>query len=195
MAPMFKHGFKSRCERTALEKRSELGLGPLDKLDPNDLAKHLEITICRPSDIPGVSAACLHQLLHEDPDAWSAVTLRHGSQTTIIVNTAHSAARRSSDLMHELAHIILGHTPTRVDVTEDLQLLLRTHDHAQEDEANWLAGCLLLPRPVLVNLRRLRAEASDAARQYGVSVPMFTYRLQVSGVEIQERRSQAWRSR
>ena len=96
--------------------------------------------------------------------------------------------------MHELAHIILGHTPSRVDVTEDLQLLLRTHDRAQEDEANWLAGCLLLPRPVLVAVQRRRTQPGDAAREYGVSVPMFTYRLQVSGVQIQARRLAAWRA-
>jgi len=191
---VFKRGFKSWCERIALEKRADLGLRQLDKLDPYQLARHLGMKILRPDEVPGVSAACLKRLLRDDADAWSAVTLRHGSQTTIILNTAHYPARRSSDLMHELAHIILGHTPSRVDVTDDLQLLLRTHDRAQEDEANWLSGCLLLPRPVLLHLQRQRTEASDAAREYGVSVPMFTYRLQVSGVQIQVRRLAAWRA-
>jgi Zn-dependent peptidase ImmA (M78 family) len=191
---VFKRGFKSWCERTAVEKRAELGLRQLDKLDPYQLAQHLGITIQRPEEVPGVSAACLKRLLRDDRDAWSAVTLRHGSHSTIILNTAHSAARRASDLMHELAHIILGHTPSRVDVTDDLQLLLRTHDRVQEDEANWLAGCLLLPRPVLVSLQRRRAQPGEAAREYGVSVPMFTYRLQVSGVQIQASRLAAWRA-
>lgn len=188
---MFKRGFKAWCERTALDKRTDLGLRQVDKLDPYDLANHLGVTIRRPDEIPSVSQGCLKRLLRDDRDSWSAITLRHGSQTTIILNTAHSVARQASDLMHELAHIILGHTPARVDVTDDLQLLLRTHDPGQEDEANWLAGCLLLPRPALLNLQRRRIDPADAAREYGVSVPMFTYRLQVSGATIQARRLKA----
>jgi IrrE N-terminal-like domain len=191
---VFKRGFKSWCERAALEKRSALGLRPLDRLDPYDLAKHLGVIIRRPDEIPGVSPECLKRLLREDPDGWSAVTIRHGSVTLIIMNTAHSAARQASDLMHELAHMLLGHNPSRVDVTEDMQLLLRTHDRTQEDEANWFAGCLLLPRPVLMSVQRRRQPSNEAAREYGVSVDMVTYRLQVTGVAIQGRRLQARRS-
>lgn len=191
---MFKRGFKSWCERVALEKRSTLGLRSLDRLDPYALAKHLDVIIHRPNEVPGVSAECLNRLLVDDPDGWSAVTIRQGAVTLIVLNTAHSPARQASDLMHELAHMLLGHTPARVDVTEDMQLLLRTHDRGQEDEANWLAGCLLLPRPILIKVQRRRQASNDAATEYGVSVDMITYRLQVTGVAIQARRLQARRS-
>lgn len=192
---MFRHGFKSWCERIALEKRAELGLQPLDRLDPNDLAKQLGVVVRFPKDVPGLSSGCLKRLLEDDPDGWSAVSLRQGSRTIIIMNSAHSKARQASDLMHELAHLLLAHTPARVDVTKDMQLLLRTHDRGQEDEANWLAGCLLLPRPIVMTVHRKRQAATAAAHEYGVSVDMVNYRLRVTGVGIQEQRLQARRSR
>ena len=188
---MFRHGFKSWCERIALERRTELGLKPDDRLDPRLLAEHLGITVLQPSAIPGLSQKSLTQLLETDRDGWSAITLRQDTRSLIVLNTAHSAARQVSDLMHELAHILLAHTPSRVDVTVDMYLLLRTHDHAQEDEANWFAGCLLLPRPAVLDIHRRKEPAPDAAKRYGVSVEMMNYRLQVTGVAIQERRLKA----
>lgn len=192
---MFRHGFKSWCERIALEKRSELGLSPLDRLDPYQLAKPLGVVVRFPNDIPGLSSESLKRLLHDDPDGWSGVSIRQGSHTLVILNNAHSKARQASDLMHEVAHLLLVHTPARVDVTKDMQLLLRTHDRNQEDEANWLAGCLLLPRPIVMSLQRKRQAASAAANEYGVSLEMLNYRLKVTGVGIQAQRLQARRSR
>ncbi|HET9642622.1 MAG TPA: ImmA/IrrE family metallo-endopeptidase [Burkholderiaceae bacterium] len=53
------------------------------------------------------------------PSCWSAVTLIVGDRKVIILNTSHSAARQSSDLMHELAHLIRGHSAQEVDVSEE----------------------------------------------------------------------------
>ena len=190
---MFKRGFKTTCERLAIEKRVQLGLRAGDPIDPWALAAALGIRVLTPHDVPGVSATCLQRLLRDDPDSWSAVTLRVGGhRDLVIVNSAHSKARQASNLVHELAHVILAHVPTRVDVTPDQQLLLRTHDSNQEDEAAWLAGCLLLPRPALLVIARDGGASLDTARRYGVSVEMLTYRLRVSGVEIQTRRGARW---
>lgn len=65
----------------------------------------------------------------------------------------HRNGRLASDIMHELAHLIIGHEPARVDVTEDGLLILNTFSQKQEDEAKWLSGCLLLPRPALLAIR------------------------------------------
>jgi Zn-dependent peptidase ImmA (M78 family) len=128
-------------------------------------------------------------LLREDPDSWSAVTLRLPGVDLVIVNSAHSKARQASNLMHELAHILLGHSPARVDVSEEGHLLLKSHDQAQEEEANWLAGCLILPRPCLMHVVRKGGARADHAQHFGVSVDMLTYRLRVTGVEVQARRA------
>ena len=67
-------------------------------------------------------------------------------------------------------------------------IALRTHNEEQEDEANWLAGCLLLPRDVLLAIRRKRLLDEEACAEYGVSLAMLRYRFNVTGVDVQLRR-------
>lgn len=186
---MFKRGFKAWCERVALEKRTELGLRPIDPLPPARLAETIGVRIWTPEEVPDLPSDCLRTLLQDDPDSWSAVALRLPGIDLIIVNSAHSKARQVSNLMHELAHILLGHNPSRVDVSEEGHLLLRTHDQSQEEEANWFSGCLLLPRPCLFSILRNGGATKESAQSFGVSLDMLTYRLRVTGVEIQARRA------
>lgn len=176
---MFARGFKSWCERVALTQRGELQLRPSDPLDPRLLANHLEVNVWTASEVPGLDPECLHVLIEKDPDSWSAVTLCTGSKDLIIINPVHSDGRRASDIMHELSHIILGHEPARVDVSEDGLLVLNSYDKEQEEEAKWLSGCLLLPRDALLLIRRRGMSHEVAASMYGVSVPMLKYRLNV----------------
>ncbi|MGH9461481.1 MAG: ImmA/IrrE family metallo-endopeptidase, partial [Vicinamibacteria bacterium] len=126
-------------------------------------------------------------LTHDDPGSWSAVTLSVGTKRLVLLNPSHSHARRASDLMHELSHLVIGHDPSRVDVTEDGTLLVNTYDGDQEDEANWLAGTLLLPRPALIHIRSRGADLAWVGREYGVSIDMLRYRLNITGVEYQLR--------
>jgi hypothetical protein len=193
---VFKRGFKTSCEQLALQRRVQLKLRATDPLQPRALAESLGIRVLTPADVPSLSAQCLRTLLQDDPDSWSGITLRLGAhRDLIIVNSSHSRVRQASDLVHELAHILLGHNPTRVDVTADQELLLRTHDPAQEDEAAWLGGCLLLPRPALLAIMRDGGPTADAARRYGVSMEMLMYRFRVTGVDLQTRRTTVRASR
>lgn len=182
---MFARGFKAWCENVAIQQRRDLDLQPTDPLDPWQLAKHLGIDVHTPSEIPGLDPACLETLLKEDPDSWSAVTISAGSKDVIILNSSHSGGRPASDLTHELAHILLGHEPARIDLTDDGVLMLSTYDKKQEEEANWLAGCLLLPRDALIVIRSQGVDSNTAARRYGVSRQMLIYRQNVTGVDYQ----------
>lgn len=186
---MFKRGFKTSCERLALQKRADVSLRPADALDPRLLATALGATVVTPTEIPGLSPESLSILLKTDPDSWSAATLRSPGLDLMIINSAHSPGRQASDLMHELSHVLLGHKASRIDVSADQQLLLRTHDPDQESEANWLAGCLLLPRPALLAIRRKGITDLRAAQHYGVSLEMLQYRMRVTGVLLQARRA------
>ncbi len=179
---MYERGFKSWCEKVALQQRLELRLRPADPLDPVLLAKHLDVLIWTADEVPGVDRQALKVLTQQDSDSWSAVTLCTGTKDVIIVNPKHRNGRRASDIMHELAHLIIGHEPARVDVTDDGLLILNTFSQDQEDEAKWLSGCLLLPRPALLTIRCQGLEESTAAKRFGVSVPMLTYRLRVLGL-------------
>ena len=186
---MFSRGFKSWCETTALVQRKAIGLPATEPLDPNRLAKHLGVNVMRAEEVPGLDADTLQVLLTEDPDSWSAITVSVGARDLIIVNSSHSGGRPASDLTHELSHILIGHEPARVDITEDGLLILNSYDKTQEEEANWLSGCLLLPREALFAIRRRRLTDTVAAREYGVSVAMLRFRLNVSGVDFQLKRA------
>lgn len=182
---MFRRGFKTWCEKVALEQRRALSLHPVDPLSPLRLAKQLGVEVWSVEKVPGVDSDCLRTLLEEDPDSWSAVTINTGSKNVIISNTAHSDGRRASDLMHEISHVLIGHKLGRVDVTEDGLLLLNTYDKQQEEEAMWLTGCLLLPRPAVLFIHRHNMDAKVVEKKYGVTNSMLRYRLGVTGVAKQ----------
>jgi len=185
---MFARGFKTWCETCALLQRRRLQLKPTDPLDPTRLAGLLRVGIHTAAEVPGLDAESL-AILRRDSGSWSAVTISDGIRHVIIVNPWHSKGRTSSDTMHELAHVLRGHTPARIDITEDGSLILNTYDRDQEDEANWLAGCLLLPREALLHIRGARSDLSSAATHYGVSMDLLTYRMNITGVETQFRRA------
>lgn len=186
---MYARGFKSWCERVALQQRTELSLRPEDPLDPMALAKHLGVEVWTAEQVPGLDPAHLGVLVEKDPDSWSAITLCTGVKDLIIVNPAHGGGRRASDIMHEIAHILIGHDPARVDVTEDGLLMLSSYDKQQEEEAKWLSGCLLLPREALLLIRRRKLDPESAARTYGVSDQMLTFRQRVLNLVPQSGRA------
>jgi Zn-dependent peptidase ImmA (M78 family) len=179
---MYARGFKSWCEKVSLQQRLDLGLRPTDPLDPVLLASHLDVLVWAATEVPGVESIALKVLTEEDPDSWSAVTLCTGVRDVIITNPRHRNGRRASDIMHELAHLIIGHEPARVDITEDGLLILNTFSQDQEDEAKWLSACLLLPRPLLLAIRRQRLDEATAAKKCGVSAQMLKYRMQMLGL-------------
>jgi len=190
---MFRRGFKSWCEETALKVRKHQGLAPTGPLSPFVLARELRVEVIEPSALKDLPDDVCRRLLREHSDCWSAVTIPANPTPLVVYNPAHSAARQNSDLMHELAHILLGHKATVMFVDPNTHLALRTHDQAQEEEANWLAGCLLLPREVLLHIKATQLADDLACRQYGVSAKMLAYRMNVSGVNLQQRRALRWR--
>jgi Zn-dependent peptidase ImmA (M78 family) len=152
------------------------------------LASHLGVILKTPKDFPRLAKATRTRLLGEHADSWSAFTIIDGRQPMVVYNSAQSAARTASNLMHELAHIILGHRPAKMFMSAS-GIPIRSHDKDQEDEAAWLAGCLLLPRPTLLAIGRNRMAESEACAMFGVSRELLNYRLNVSGVKVQLRRS------
>ena len=183
-------GFKAWAERTASTVRREQDLLPTEPLDPLQLAAHLGVRVVSPQDYPDLPLDIRIQLLERDPTGWSAATLFVGDSAIVIYNSEHSQGRQRSDIVHELAHILLEHDPATVVFSEDGRMATRTFDQKQEDEANWLGWTLLLPRNALVVARQRRMAKAQIARAYGVSEQLVGYRLRVTGVDIQMRREQ-----
>lgn len=185
---MFERGFKTWCEKFATDKRKELGLEASTPLDTRALAQHLGVKVWTPADVPGLSSLSMDVLLRNDgvtPSCWSAVTVLAGGRVLVILNSSHSPARQASDLTHELAHRIRGHEAQEVEVSVEGLMLLKSYDKLQEEEADWLSGCLLLPRDALLAIKRRRLEDATAATEYGVSLKMLSYRMARTGVNRQ----------
>jgi hypothetical protein len=185
---VLERGFKSWAERSAISLRSELGLRPFEPLPPARLASHMEVHLCTPPDIPGISQSVLDQLLKHDPSGWSGVSIQRFGGAVVIYNPEHSSGRQSNDIMHELAHLILDHKPTTVILSQDGSLVMRSFNEQQEEEADWLAGCLLLPREALVHSARLGLDVQQIADKYFVSEPLATFRRRITGIDAQMRR-------
>ena len=81
--------------------------------------------------------------------------------------------RRNSDVAHELAHILLVHELSRVETIGESTFL--SCDPQQKEEAGWLAGCLLLPRELLLREARRGRRASAIAEEYQVSEDMAVF--------------------
>lgn len=195
MSATLERGFKARAERTSAGLRGELGLSLYEQLNPHQLAAYLEIKLLTPSEVPGMTDELLHQLLTVDPWGWSAVTIVQGDAALIIYNPRHSAGRQASDITHELAHIVLGHQPATMIMSPDGSLVMRSYDQKQEDEANWLAWAILLPREALLSMKRKRATVIDIATAFGVTETLVQYRLRITGIDSQLRATAAWRGR
>lgn len=187
----FRRGFKTWCENAARGFRRDLSLPLHAALDPRILAQHLQILVWTPHDVARLvplDARHLDQLLVHDSDGWSAVTLIVPGKKLIIVNSEHAPVRQNSDIMHELAHLILEHEPARVDMTPQKLMILDTYNKAQEDEANWLAGALLVPRDGLLQFLARNSQNGHAATHFNVSEQMIAWRRQATGIDVQLRR-------
>ena len=183
-----RHGFKAQSERSAALARTALGLKPNAPLDPWAYAEHLHVRVL---DFHALilSKQAKHQLTINDGDSWSAMTLKVDSKFTIVINPSHAITRQRSNLMHELAHIELRHSPARVEVSQSGLMLLSDYSDEQEQEADWFGAALLLPREGLVRLRADRKSPAEIAMHYGVSERLCQWRLRTTGVETQMRRA------
>ena len=183
-----RRGFKSECERIVERIRAATSLSTGDHVSPETLAQHLNIELVPGDDLLPLSR--FEELRDLQTDAFSACTFSPTEGRPIVVyNPLSSKGRRSSDLAHELAHILLGHELSRVETIGKSTFL--SCDPQQEEEATWLAGCLLLPRGLLLNEVRAGETAATIAKKYDVSETMSTFRVNATGVLRQTGRSGA----
>jgi Zn-dependent peptidase ImmA (M78 family) len=186
---LLERGFKSWAEVFADGLRKELGVGMGEPLCLEKLASFFAAKLLTPEDIPGMTEVHLQQLLEIDPSGWSAVTVCVGQQSVIIHNPKHSVGRQASNIAHEIAHLILEHEPTKLVMSSDGALVMRSFDEKQEEEANWLAWCLLLPRASIIAALRKRSTVEQIALQFGVSQTLVNFRIQKTGARVQMKRS------
>jgi Zn-dependent peptidase ImmA (M78 family) len=180
----YQRGFKTWAKQIADDARRELGLGPFDPLDPRKLAESLAIPVIDLSSLREVAPSVEH-LLGKEPSAFSAVTVFDGPRRAIVHNDGHAPVRQNSNLSHELSHGLLGYPPTpAMDDTG-----CRVWNQDVEDEAVWLAGCLLVTEPTTLAIARERWTIDEAAVRFGVSKAMINYRVNATGARTRVRRA------
>lgn len=173
-----KAGFvKAHVTATAYEVRAELGLKPLDRLDPWALAKFLEIPILPLTKFREVEDSGAEYFLHIDTSAFSAVTVFSGPKRVVVHNDAHSKPRQNNNVCHELSHGLLMHEPS--PALDDSGL--RDWDQVMEDEASFMAGALLVTDQATIVGVRNGQRMAGLALQYGVSTELMRWRINATG--------------
>jgi hypothetical protein len=179
-------GFKAKAERMAETARSDLGLSTSDILDPWTYAEVLGVAVIG-GDALDIAEPHRSQLFKLDSGSWSGLTLGYGDDTLVVLNSSHPQVRQCSTLMHELSHVRLGHIPASVQMSDTGLLLLSDYSEAQEEEADWLMGALLLPRSALLTFRSQGLGLDQIAQKFRVSDELCRWRLRMTGVEAQMR--------
>jgi hypothetical protein len=188
-----RHGFKTWCENAARGYRRELGLSPVVPLDPRVLAQHLGVTIWTPAEVPGINPKDVRHLTVVARESWSAATLRNGNASLIIINDGHALTRQNNSLAHEIGHIVLRHEPAKMYVTPDGLMMMSEYNPIHEEEADWFAGAILVPRDALLDAAARGLTDRVAADYFGVSNEVFQMRRNRTGVDIQlSRRRGTW---
>jgi Zn-dependent peptidase ImmA (M78 family) len=185
-----RRGFKSEAERLADRTRAQLALQPHSHMPIRDLAKHLNIETYSADEL--IDRAELEELNRLQPGAFSAATFHlPGGRTVVVYNPCNDDGRTNSDLAHEVAHILLNHEVRELQQVGGHTFL--TCNPEQEEEANWLAGCLLLPRALLLREAYAGSDPATIAHKHHVSIPMARFRLNASGVLLQAQRARSGR--
>ena len=172
-----RRGFKTEAKWIARQVRDDLGLSLTDPLDPWKLAELLKIPVLRLSEFQESAEGAYRYFRDRGRSAFSAVTVFCGNRRLIVHNDSHSPGRQASNVCHELAHGLLLHAPT--PILDDRGC--RYWSKEIEDEANWLCGVLLVPDEAAIAVVKRGIDLARAASYYGVSVPMMTFRINVSG--------------
>ena len=180
-----RRGFKTEAHASAREVRAELSLSLTSPLDVRKLAEHLAIPLIPLSSFKRVLPDAVGYFSSHGEDQFSALTVIEGHRRVIVYNDSHAKGRQSNDIAHELAHGLLLHEPTPAFN----ELGLRNLDADLEEEANFLAGALLVPEEAALMIERQNWSPNKAANYYGVTPAMIGYRRNITGARARVQRT------
>lgn len=168
------------CENEGVRWRRELKLYAYDPLPARLLVQRLKIRVISPMEIPEIDESTIQCLLAEDA-AWSALTLPvDEGKHLIIYNPTHAETRYESNVMHELAHLLLGHQPIRFHRLSG-GFLVREYRITDEEAAKYLGGCLQIPARGLDWAFQRGMTIKEIAEHFGASLQMVRYRCNMTG--------------
>ena len=174
----FVGGEAARIECCALAAKRCLGVHPSAAVDPWQAAANVGIVVCGADFFDQLDADDRRQVLEVGGSCWSAGTILAPGQAMVILNPTHERVRQKATLAEELAHIVMGHPPSRIDPTTGF----RTYDGDVESEAYGVGGAMILPYGQLFSLVRGGAAAPAIAARFSVSERFVTYRINRAGL-------------
>lgn len=174
-------GFKAAANRIAVGLRTQENLAAHVPIDIYALAERIGIAVSPLTAFDESLPDAVAQLVG-DAGAFSALLLSDGAgRRMAVINDSHSTSRQNSSLAHEVAHSLLAHPLEVLSVRVDC----RDFDGDLEAEANYLAGCILVPNEAAWRIVRSGMDLDLAQERYGVSRQMLDWRLNVSGARRQ----------
>jgi hypothetical protein len=188
VAAELRPGFKAEAENIAQAVRAELALDVLDALDCFALAGAWGIPVVSLEALreDGATDRSIDRLLSDDA-GFSATTVVLGTRRLIVYNPRQPPGRSASSLSHELSHLILEHEAAPAIGIGGC----RHWDGVQEAEADWLGAAMLVPRKSALEWMQQSDDLEDGARNFGVSVELFRWRVNHTGVVRQLARERA----
>lgn len=165
---------RQRLEAIATTQRNQLSYKAFERLPARVLAQYFQATIFTPETVPNAEPEQVKILC--DSDNWSAGIISK-NPLWIVHNSRHAPTRQESNLMHELAHIILKHKMVGYDPNTGLP----QRRQQDEDEAVYLGGCLQIPKRGLLWAVQKKMTIAQTALHFNASEEMVKFRINVSG--------------
>lgn len=181
---MIQRWTQEMMKQVADEERGWLGLGPTGRLDPYALAREHGIPVYPIDELPDESCSqdAVAHFTTMRTRVWSAALVPVGNGRLILENTGHSQVRRRSSMAHELSHHLLEHEFDDVLLSDDG---CRKLDTRKEDEANFLAGELLIPYPAALKAAFADKTNDEVAAIFEVSLQFAQMRMKGARVHAQ----------
>ena len=163
--------------------REKCGTGAFDRLDPFALARIMKVEVVRPVLGSGVDEVTWNKVCVEGQDNWDGGTmiLPDGARL-VVLNPTRAAVRQRATIMEELAHLHLGHTPSKLILIGGIRM--RTVNKTHERAAYQLGAASLLTARILKGAKTRGYTAEKVAETHGVSMQLLKMRENFVGVHL-----------
>jgi IrrE N-terminal-like domain len=137
-------GFKANAEREAVGLRREMGLPGVAPIDIHHLAEQLNVVVVSAERL--IDPARLEELERMQAFAFSAATFDIRGRSYIVTNPLRSPGRPTSDVAHELSHLLLEHELTEVRELDGVPFRPCRPDEVSRAAGAYLRAVAIRPR-------------------------------------------------
>lgn len=174
----FVGGEAARIERCGMAAKRCLGVDEDTALDPWTAAQAIDVPVLGKDFLERFDGSLRGEVLDRGSRRWSAGTLLADGKALILLNSLHNLRRQKVTLAEELAHLVMGHPPSEID----LDTGFRTYDSGVESEAYGVGGSMVLPYADLFNIVRQGSPDFSIADRFKVSSAFVSYRINRTGL-------------